>query len=106
MKGYSPFPKAYCINGASPPVCLVTFSGLSLAESYLSAEMLSMYSTAPANWANVSLKVKKYINFSVIHTILKKKKIDFQKEIHHDELKLCDIILITTPEICSKKRIR
>ena len=37
------------INGASPSDCLVSYSEHSLEESYLSAKMQSMYSTAPAD---------------------------------------------------------
>ena len=38
-------------TGASPSDCLVSYPGHLLEESYLSAEMQSVYSTAPANWA-------------------------------------------------------
>ena len=40
------------ISGASPSDCLVSYTGHSLVEGYYpSAEMQSVYSTAPANWA-------------------------------------------------------
>ena len=44
-------PQSSVITGASPSNCLVSYSRLSLKESYFSAEMQSVYSTAPANWA-------------------------------------------------------
>ena len=40
-----------CITGASPSDCLVSNPGYSLGVSYPSAEMQSIYSTAPADWA-------------------------------------------------------
>ena len=45
MKGYSGIAKA------KPSDCLVSYLGYSLEESYLSAEIQSVYSTAPADWA-------------------------------------------------------
>ena len=39
------------ITGTSPSDCLMSYHGHSLGESYLSAEKLSVYSTAPADWA-------------------------------------------------------
>ena len=40
------------ITGTSPSDCLVSKPGYSLRGSYPSAEMQSVYSTAPADWAN------------------------------------------------------
>ena len=40
------------ITEASPSDCLVSYQGHSLGSSYTSAEMGSVYSTAPADWAN------------------------------------------------------
>ena len=41
------------ITGTSPSDCLVSYPGQSLGvESYLSAEVQSVYSTAPADWAS------------------------------------------------------
>ena len=37
------------ITGASPSDCLISFSGHSLGESYLSAEILLAFSTASAD---------------------------------------------------------
>ena len=51
MKGY--FPQSFSITGASPSDCLVSYPGHSLRESYPSAEMQSVYSTAQANWAYI-----------------------------------------------------
>ena len=39
------------MTGTSPSDCLVSYPGHSLRESYPSAEMKSVYSIAPANWA-------------------------------------------------------
>ena len=47
MKGYSAFSK----TGASPSDGLMSYPENSLEESYSSAEMQSVYSTAPANLA-------------------------------------------------------
>ena len=44
-------PKSSSITRTSPSDCLVSYSGHSLGESDPSAEVQSMYSTAPANWA-------------------------------------------------------
>ena len=50
-KGYSVFPKTPHITGALSSYCLVSFPGHSLGRSYPSAEMKSVYSTAPADRA-------------------------------------------------------
>ena len=50
IKGYSTFPKSSGITGASPD-CLVSYAGHLLGKSYPSAEMQSVYSIAPADWA-------------------------------------------------------
>ena len=42
-------PQSSSITGASPSDCLVSYLGHSLEESYFSAEMQSVYSTAPAD---------------------------------------------------------
>ncbi len=57
MKRYSAFPKAPA--SLEPSDCLVSYQGHSWGgESYLSAEVQSVYSTAPADWATVAdLKV-------------------------------------------------
>ena len=41
------------IAGVSPSACLVSYPGHMSRDSKASLEMLSMYSTAPANWAEV-----------------------------------------------------
>ena len=43
-------PKNSSITGASPSNCLVSYPGYSLAGSYPSAEMKSVYSAAAADW--------------------------------------------------------
>ena len=44
-------PQNSSITGASLSDCLVSYPGHSLGVSYPSAEIQSVYSTAPANWA-------------------------------------------------------
>ena len=39
------------ITGTSPSDCLVSYPGHSLGGSYPPAEVQSVYSTAPADWA-------------------------------------------------------
>ena len=49
------------INWTSPSDCLVSYPGCSLGwVSYPSAEVQSVYSTAPANWARVLIYVRDY----------------------------------------------
>ena len=40
------------ITGASTSDCFMSYMGHSLKQFYSSAEMQSMYSTAPADWVN------------------------------------------------------
>ena len=50
-------PQSSSITGTSPSDCLVSYPGHSLGgESYPSAEKQSVYSTAPVDWAILSLK--------------------------------------------------
>ena len=44
-------PQSSSITGNSPSDCLVSYLGHLLEESYSSAEMQSVYSAAPNNWA-------------------------------------------------------
>ena len=44
-------PQNSIITEVSPSDCLVSYPGHSFGESYLSAEMQSVYSAAPADWA-------------------------------------------------------
>ena len=44
-------PQSFSITGASPSDCLVSYPGHLLGESYPSAEVQSVYFTAPAEWA-------------------------------------------------------
>ena len=46
-------PQSSSITGVSPSDCLVSYPGHSSGESYPSAEMQKVYSTAPANWATL-----------------------------------------------------
>ena len=50
-EGVHCIPQSSSITEASASDCLVSYLGHSLEESYPSAEMQSMYSTAPAEWA-------------------------------------------------------
>ena len=49
-EGVLHIPQIFSITEASLSDCLVSYQGHSLLESYLSAEMQSVYFTAPANW--------------------------------------------------------
>ena len=46
------------ITEASPSDCLVSFPGHSLGESYPFAEIQSVYSAAPTDWASVTTDTK------------------------------------------------
>ena len=51
-EGVLSIPQSYSITGTLPSYCLVSYPGHSLVGwSYPSAEMQSVYSTAPADWA-------------------------------------------------------
>ena len=50
-KGVLRIPQSSSISGASQSDCLVSYLGHSLGKSYPSAEMLLVYSTAPADGA-------------------------------------------------------
>ena len=51
------------ISGASPSYCLVSYLRHSLKESYPSAELQTVYSMAPADWARLRRsKINIYIN--------------------------------------------
>ena len=58
IKGYSIFPRGPQ-TGASPSDCLMSYPGHSMGESYPSAEMQSVYFTAPAKWAEENLWYRK-----------------------------------------------
>ena len=45
-------PQSPSVTGTSPSDCLVSYPGHSLGGFYPSAEVQSVYSTAPANWAS------------------------------------------------------
>ena len=51
-KGVLCIRQSLSITGASPSDCLALYPGQSLEESYHSAEMQSVYSTAPTDWAS------------------------------------------------------
>ena len=50
-KGVFRVPQSSSITGSSPSDCLVSYTGHSLGGSYSSAEVKSVYSAAPADWA-------------------------------------------------------
>ena len=52
-KGVLRIPQSSSISGASPSNCLVSYSGHSFGESCPSAQMVSVYSTVPADRAIV-----------------------------------------------------
>ena len=55
-EGVLRIPQSSSTAGTSPSDCLVSYPGHSLGRgSYPSAEVQSVYSTAPANWANKRL---------------------------------------------------
>ena len=51
-------PQSTSISGTSPTDCLVSCTGYSLGGSYPSAEVQSVYSTAPADWVIISVKLQ------------------------------------------------
>ena len=51
IEGVLYIPQSSSITEASLSDCLVSYPGYLLGESYPSAEMQSVYSTSPANWA-------------------------------------------------------
>ena len=61
-KGVLHIPQSSSITGTSPLDCLVSYSGHSMmGGSYPSAEKQSVYSTAPADWANIYVCACVYI---------------------------------------------
>ena len=50
-EGVLRIPQSSCITGTSPSDCLVSYPGHSFGVFYSSAEVQSVYSTAPADWA-------------------------------------------------------
>ena len=53
-EGVLHIPQSSCVTGASPSDCLVSYPRHSLGwGSYPSAEKLSVYFIAPANWTNM-----------------------------------------------------
>ena len=61
-------PQSFSITVASPSDCFVSYPGHSLGESYLSAEMQSVYPAALADWAYfdcvTQIKQSTYILFT------------------------------------------
>ena len=62
-KGTLCIPQNSNITGTTPLDCLVSYPGHSLGGSYLSKEVQSVYSAAPADWARIcqSLKIDSLI---------------------------------------------
>ena len=55
-EGVLRIPQSYSLTGTSSSDCLVLYSGPSSRGSHPSAEMQSVYSAAPADWAKKSLR--------------------------------------------------
>ena len=55
-EGVLRIPQSSSTAGTSPSDCLVSYPGHFLVGSYPSAEVQSVYSTAPADWASANLK--------------------------------------------------
>ena len=66
MKGYA----AFLIAKASRLDCLVSYPGHSLRECYPSAEMQSVYSAAPADWATKSNGFTQFLKNSITIFVL------------------------------------
>ena len=49
--------QSFSIAGASPSDCLVSYPGHLLCESYHFAEIQSIYSTTPADWARTIIYI-------------------------------------------------
>ena len=62
-EGVLHIPKGSCITGTSLSDCLVSYLGHSLGGSYPSAEVQSVYSRAPADWAKVQFQCQKQFYF-------------------------------------------
>ena len=60
-EGVLRIPQSSSIAGTSPSDCLVSYPGHSLGSSYPSAEVQSVYSTAPADWA-IGIMVRVFAN--------------------------------------------
>ena len=56
-------PHSQCITGTLPSDCLASYTWYSLEESYLSAEMQSVYSTAPADYAYLLIGDTVFLEF-------------------------------------------
>ena len=61
-EGVLRIPQSSSTAGTSPSDCLVSYPGHSLRGSYPSAEVQSVYFTAPADWANIKVSIGKYGN--------------------------------------------
>ena len=86
-------PQSSSITEASPSDCLVSYPRHSLGESYLSADIQSVYSTVPADWAinvlvpkSVSLifsripfkKVSEYFSMQTVYVFISLMKLLLQ----------------------------
>ena len=71
------------IAGTSPSDCLVSYPGHSLGGSYPSAEVQSVYSTAPADWAIHRVKCQtvlfQIIQFSISTQFRRQKQFYFEQ---------------------------
>ena len=67
-KGILRIPQSSSISEASPPDCFVSYPGNSLRYSYPSAELESVYSAVPVDWAKYM--VRNVIRHLQIYNIL------------------------------------
>ena len=65
-KGVFRIPQSASITGTSPSGFLVLYPGHSLAGSYTTAEVQSVYSTAPADWEKSICKITNYFRLIYI----------------------------------------
>ena len=64
-EGVLRIPQSSSTAGTSPSDCLVSYPGHSLGGSYPSAEVQSVYSTAPADWAILFYCLLRCLNGSI-----------------------------------------
>ena len=65
-EGILRIPQSSSITGASPVDGLVLYPVYSLRESYVSAEMQSVYSVASANWVSMLWETRKCIKQNIV----------------------------------------
>ena len=89
-------PQSFSITGTSPSDCLVSYLGHSLlgGGSYPSAEVQSVYSTAPTDWATRFDEYRNNMNLISMHN--NKKCFKYKKEFELiSENFFCDLLFLT-----------